>query len=77
MVRLKLFILQFIILLFVLPVYASDVNHETRNEQLVVSSLPEEAINNGPKTVSDYSQNELAAAAVKRNITLFTEKIRE
>jgi len=77
MVRLKLFILQFIILLFVLPVYASDVNHETRNEQLVVSSLPEEAINNGPKIVSDYSQNELAAAAVKRNITLFTEKIRE
>jgi membrane-bound lytic murein transglycosylase D len=77
MVRLKLFILQFIILLFVLPVYASDVNHEIRNEQLVVSSLPEEAINNGPKTVSDYSQNELAVAAVRRNITLFSEKIKE
>lgn len=77
MIKLMLFILQIIILFFVLPVNASDVNQDIGNEQLVISSLPEEGINNGPKTVSDYSQNELAAAAVKRNITLFTEKIRE
>ena len=77
MLRLRLFILQFVILLFVLPVYALDVNQDIRNEQLVVSALPEEAINNGPKTVLDYSQNELAVEAVKKNVTLFTEKIRE
>jgi len=77
MVRLKLFILQFIILLFVLPVYASDVNHAIPNEKLVISSLPEEKISKGPNTVSDYSQNELATEAVQRNITFFTEKIKE
>jgi len=77
MLRLRLFILQFVILLFVLPVYALDVNQDIKNEQLVVSALPEEAINNGPKTVLDYSQNELAVEAVKKNVTLFTEKIRE
>ncbi len=77
MFKLMLFILQIIILFFVFPVNASDVNQDIGNEQLVISSLPEEGINNGSKTLSDYSQNELAAAAVKRNITLFTEKIRE
>jgi membrane-bound lytic murein transglycosylase D len=43
----------------------------------VISSLPEEKINNGPEMLSDYRSNELAMGAVKRNITLFSEKIRE
>src|SRR4030043_1244194 len=77
MVGLRLLILQFFILFFVLPLYASDINYDTLDSHPVISSSSEEVINNGPKTVSDYSDNELAAAAVKRNITLFTEKIRE
>jgi hypothetical protein len=43
----------------------------------VISSLPEEKINNRPEILYDYSSNELAMGAVKRNITLFSEKIRE
>jgi len=43
----------------------------------VISSLPEKKMNSGPEIVSDYSSNDLAVGAVKRNITLFTEKIRE
>jgi len=76
MAGLRLLILQFIILFFVLPLYASDINYDTLDSHPVISSSSEELINNGPKTVSDYSDNELAVEAVKRNITLFTEKIR-
>jgi membrane-bound lytic murein transglycosylase D len=76
MAVLRLLILQFIILFFVLPLYASDINQDTLGDHPVISSS-EEMINNGPKIVSDYSDNELAVEAVKRNITLFTEKIRE
>jgi membrane-bound lytic murein transglycosylase D len=43
----------------------------------VISSLPQEDINNGPKIVSDYSDNKLAVAAVNKNILLFTDRIRE
>ncbi|OGW44877.1 MAG: hypothetical protein A2Y66_05265 [Nitrospirae bacterium RBG_13_41_22] len=64
-------------LFFVLPLYASDINQDTPAKQQIVSSLPEEKVNNAPKIVEDYSYNELAEEAVKRNITLFTEKIRE
>ncbi len=73
MIKLGLFVLLFII--FVLPVYASDspVNQDMPDGKLVMSS----SFNNGPQTVSDYSHNELAVKAVKKNITLFTEKIRE
>ncbi|MEW6418453.1 MAG: transglycosylase SLT domain-containing protein [Nitrospirota bacterium] len=77
MAGLRLLILQFIILFSVLPLYASDINQETLDSHPVISSLPEELINKGPKIVSDYSDNELAVEAVKKNITLFTEKIRE
>ena len=77
MVGLRLLILQFVILFFVLPLYASDINYDTLDSHPVISSSSEEVINNGPKTVSDYSDNELAVEAVKRNITLFSEKIRE
>jgi membrane-bound lytic murein transglycosylase D len=77
MAGLRLLILQFIILFFVLPLYASDINQDTPDDHPVISSLSEELINNGPKTVSDYSDNELAVKAVEKNITLFTEKIRE
>lgn len=77
MIKFRLLTLQFIILFFVLPLYASDVNQDTPDKQPVVSSMPEEEINDAPRIVADYSSNKLAEEAVKRNITLFTEKIRE
>lgn len=89
MVKLRLFILQFIILFLVLPLYASEpvkifygseVNENTLVEQPepAISSLNnEEGINNVPQIVSDYSSNELAVKAVEKNIGFFTEKIRE
>src|SRR4030042_4244229 len=77
MIMFRLLILPFIMLFFVLPLYASDINQDTPAKQQIVSSLPEEKVNNAPKIVEDYSYNELAEEAVKRNITLFTERIRE
>ncbi|MFZ6017007.1 MAG: transglycosylase SLT domain-containing protein [Nitrospirota bacterium] len=77
MVKFGFFILQFIILFFVLPLYASEVNQDKTVEQPVVASLHEEETNNGPGIVSDYSYNELAVKTVKKNIWFFTERIRE
>jgi membrane-bound lytic murein transglycosylase D len=75
MVKLLL-IIPCIILLLISPVYASEVNQEDPFEQLIISSLPEEAKGH-PTLLSDYSSNELAVKAVEKNITLFTEKISE
>ncbi len=78
MAGLRLLIPQVTILFFVLPLYASDINQDTLDAHPVLSSSSsEELINNGPKTVSDYNDNELAVKAVEKNITLFTEKIKE
>ncbi len=84
MVKFRFYIFQFItILFFVMPLYAAEINQDIPDEQLVKSSfLPEEEINkektnDGFKTISDYSHNELAVKAVKRNISFFSEKIRE
>jgi membrane-bound lytic murein transglycosylase D len=81
MIMFRLLILPFIIIFFVLPLYASDINSsinaDTPDKQSIISSLPEEKINNAPRIVEDYSYNELAEEAIKKNITLFTEKIRE
>ncbi len=80
MVKLRLFILHFIILFFVLPLYASEVKENTLVEQPepTISSLNNEGdINNVPQIVSDYSSNELAVKAVEKNISIFTKKIKE
>lgn len=76
MVKLKVLIIQLIILFFVLPVYAYEVNQDKPVEQPVISSLPEKA-KDDPTIISDYSSNELAVKAVEKNINFFTEKIRE
>jgi membrane-bound lytic murein transglycosylase D len=66
-----------------MPLYAAEINQDIPDEQLVKSSfLPEEEINkektnDGFKNISDYSHNELAVKAVKRNISFFSEKIKE
>jgi membrane-bound lytic murein transglycosylase D len=79
MIKPGLLVIQIIILLFVLPVYAFDVNSENKIEHLeypVVSSSSEEA-QSAPIIVSDYNSNEIAVKAVDKQVNLFTEKIRE
>jgi membrane-bound lytic murein transglycosylase D len=76
MAKLGILIIQIIILICVLPVYASDINQDKPIKEPVTSSLPEEA-GDYPAIVSDYSSNELAVKAVEKNINLFTEKLRE
>jgi membrane-bound lytic murein transglycosylase D len=76
MIKSGLLIIQFIFLLLVLPVYASEVNQADPVEQLIISTLSEEAKNH-PTIISDYSSNALAVKAVERNITFFTERISE
>jgi len=69
-------IIPCIILLLVFPFNASGINQEDPVEHLVISSLSEEAKNH-PTIVSDYSSNEVAVKAVEKNITLFTERMKE
>jgi len=77
MLSFRLFLPLFIILVTVLPVHAVETDQDARIDQPVLSTLSEEALKRSPKIVEDYSYNELAVEAVKRNITLFSEKIRE
>ncbi len=70
------FIISCVILLPLFSVYATEVNQDNRVDQPLVSSLPEEAKSN-PTIVSDYISNEVAVKAVEKNITLFSEKIKE
>ncbi len=65
-----------IILFFVPFVNASDVNQKNLIDYPQISPLPVEA-GDQLKVLSDYSSNELAVKAVERQLTLFTEKIRE
>jgi hypothetical protein len=64
MIKSGLLIIQFIFLLLVLPVYASEVNQADPVEQLIISTLSEEAKNH-PTIISDYSSNALAVKAVE------------
>jgi len=82
--------LLFICFLFVFPAYALEIenqvtaaNHISVDNQpadsdvAVLSTLPEDKIKDGPEIVSDYSSNAVALRAVEKNVTLFSEKIRE
>lgn len=75
MVKLLL-IIPCIILFLVLPAYATEVSQEDLVDHTIISSLSEEAKNH-LTIVSDYSSNEVAVKAVEKNITLFTERIKE
>jgi membrane-bound lytic murein transglycosylase D len=78
MIRIRIVVLLLSIVLSVIPLYASDLQKDIQVEQQpVISALTQEEIKNSPKIVEDYSYNELAVDAVKRHVTLFTEKIRE
>jgi peptidoglycan lytic transglycosylase D len=78
MFKIRLFALLFIILLSVSPVYALEDEHDAHSaDQPVLATLTDEKIENGPGIVEDYSYNKIAIEAVKRNITLFSDKIKE
>lgn len=77
MIRYSLFIIQILIVITVLPLYASDYTLEVQGTPVAISSLTEDEIRNGPAVVEDYHKNELAVDAVGRHITLFTERIRK
>jgi membrane-bound lytic murein transglycosylase D len=82
-------ILLSVCFLFVFPAYALDIenpvtaaNHISVDEPSdsdvpVLSTLSEDKIKDGPEMVSDYSSNAVALRAVEKNVTLFSEKIRE
>jgi membrane-bound lytic murein transglycosylase D len=71
-----LLILPCILLLLALPGYASGISQEDVVDYPKISPLPKEAKNN-LTIVADYSSNEVAVKAVEKNITLFTERIKE
>lgn len=89
MITRGIFIFLSVCFLFVFPAYALDVenpvtaaNHisaDQPGDSAVpgISTLSEDKIKDGPKIVSDYSSNAVALRAVERNVTLFSENIRE
>src|SRR4030042_4579811 len=77
MIRHILYIIQILIFLTALPLYASEIKLETQGTQPAISSLTEDEIRNSPPFCEDYSKNKLAVVAVSRHITLFSERIRE
>ncbi len=76
MIRL-IFILQCIFIVSVSQLYASEFKQDTLVDQPVISTLPEEKIQEGARIGADYSSNEIALEAVKRNLTLFSGTIKE
>jgi len=77
MSRIRLFSLVFIILSFILPVYASENPQEISDEQPVISTLPEEKLLETPQIIERSGYNRTANEAVKKNVTLFSDKIKE
>jgi len=77
MSRIRLFSFVFIILSFILPVYASENPQEISDEQPVISTLPEEKLLEAPQIIERSGYNKTANEAVKKNVTLFSDKIKE
>jgi membrane-bound lytic murein transglycosylase D len=73
----KAFIFLLLIVYSVVPVYASDPDQGISDEQPVLSSLPEEKLRDNLGLISDTSHNSLALEAIEKNVTLFSEKIKE
>ncbi len=72
-----LFSLFFVVFLFVSQLYALEQSRDISPDSPVISSLPEEKLNNVPKIIDNYSSNEIAENAVRRHINYFTGKIKE
>lgn len=77
MSKIRLFILVFIILSFILPVYASGDPQEISDEQPVISTLPEEKLLETPQIIERSGYNRTANEAIKKNVTFFSDKIKE
>ena len=77
MCRTRLINAVFLILSFVLPVYASDGPQVISDEQAVISTLPEEKLLNAPKIIEDYNSNKTATDAVKKHVNYFSDRIKE
>lgn len=75
--RYILYIIQALIIFTALPLHAFDGNLVTQNTQPALATLSNEPIRHGPIISADYDKNAIAADAVNRQISLFTEKIRE
>jgi len=77
MIRHILYIIQMLIFFTALPLYASEIKLETQGTQFAIANLTEDEIRHSPTIVEGYHKNKLAADAVSRHITLFSERIRE
>ena len=77
MFRTRLINAVFLILSFVLPVYASDSPQGISDEQAVISALPEEKLLNAPGIIEDYNSNKTATDAVKKHVNYFSGSIKE
>jgi peptidoglycan lytic transglycosylase D len=77
MIRYILYIIQILIFLTALPLYASDFTLEKQDTQPAISAMTDDGLRNSPAVVEDYHKNELAVDAVSKSITLFSERIRE
>ncbi len=69
------FIIQLLLLFSSFPLYASEVTPGAQLSQPAVSNVLQDQAQNSPNTIEGYPGNHLAAEAVSRQITLFTEKI--
>jgi membrane-bound lytic murein transglycosylase D len=73
----RLFIIQLLLVLSALPLYAYEGDRYASPEETMIRSLSEEKIKNDLGGMSDSSYNDVAVKAVQKNVTLFSEKIRE
>ena len=77
MIRHIPYIIQILILVSSFPLYASEVIPKAQISQPAVSDFTQDEIRSSPEIVEEYLGNQLAAAAVSKQITLYTVKIRE
>lgn len=67
----------FLILSFVLPVYASDSLQGISEEQTAISALPDEKLLKAPRIIEDYNSNKTATDAVKKHVDYFSDRMKE
>lgn len=77
MIRHIPYIIHILILVSSFPLYASEVIPKAQISQPAVSDFTQDEIRSSPEIVEEYLGNQLADAAVSKQITLYTVKIRE
>jgi membrane-bound lytic murein transglycosylase D len=71
------YIVLTLMLSFAAPLHAAEMRIESQALEPAFTLPPDDQIMNYQTLIEDYHKNELAADAVSRHITLFSEKIRE